>query len=185
MESQKESLFKNLFDENGPKLVLFANKYVLDLAIAKDMVQESFLALWERIDNFTHQKAILSFLYISTKNNCLNYLKKKEKIQFGISEDLSGDDFFYQNYLKVEYAQIIHHYISCLPQKQKEALILHYFKGYSHQEIAEHLDISINTVHTHLKRARLFLKKKLIGMTLKSLLLLVFIQQLLILFLKR
>lgn len=158
---QKNALFKKIFEDNGRNLVLFANKYVKDQESAEDIVQDAFLSLWERIHKFSNEKAIKSFLYITTKNKCINFLKRNGKLKEAALEQMSSEDFFHENYIKVEHAHLIHNTIARLPDMQKEVFIRSYLYEQPRDEIAEHFGITLNTIQTHLKRAKTFLRNNL------------------------
>ena len=70
----KRKEFQQLFESSYPMLCLFAQKYVQDMDVAADMVQDAFLKLWEG-EEFVNESAAKSFLYTEIRNNCLNYLK--------------------------------------------------------------------------------------------------------------
>ena len=62
--------------------------------------------------------------------------------------------------LEPQSSEVLEHVLS-LPQKYKDVVYLHYYEGYSAVEIAKMLHKSVNTVYTHLARARSMLKERL------------------------
>ncbi|HYJ37356.1 MAG TPA: sigma-70 family RNA polymerase sigma factor, partial [Chitinophagaceae bacterium] len=71
-----EAGFNYFFQQFHAPLCYFATRLVNDQQAAEDIVEESFIKLWDRHARFSNIKAIKSFLYITTKNSCLNYLKR-------------------------------------------------------------------------------------------------------------
>ena len=59
-------------------LIIFSEKYVQDLSIAKDVVQSVFIKVWEKEVVFIHENSIKSYLYTAVRNKSLDYLKSKD-----------------------------------------------------------------------------------------------------------
>ena len=69
--------YKNLFEKLYSSLCLFANKYLDNLELSRDIVQDVFIKIWEDKIEFNDENTIKSYLYTSVKNRCLYYLKSK------------------------------------------------------------------------------------------------------------
>lgn len=149
--------YKNLFDSTYPAMCLFAVKYVKDLDIAKDIVQDVFIKIWELKVVFQNENAVKSFLYTSIKNKSLDYLKSryvKNTETFSMADiTLVEDDSFFMNEVIVaEVSYTIQNAIATLPPKCAEILKLS-IQNFKNEEIAEQLNISINTVKAQKKIA--------------------------------
>src|SRR5690606_7164495 len=57
------------------RLLFFAQKYVKDYQIAEEVVGDVFVKVWERRTSFSSLNRLRAFLYIATKNRCLNALR--------------------------------------------------------------------------------------------------------------
>ena len=68
--------FKALFNAYFPALCLYAERIVSDSDAAKDVVQEVFIKLLKSNAMFENEKAIKAYLYILTRNSCLDSIKK-------------------------------------------------------------------------------------------------------------
>src|SRR3954464_4000949 len=68
--------FAEIYNRFYDPLVLFARKYLFDPFVAEDIVTELFLKYWQKQDQFSSPVAIKSFLYISTRNACINHNQK-------------------------------------------------------------------------------------------------------------
>src|SRR5438876_1059349 len=68
--------FTATFNHYYHPLVFFARKLLHDATAAEDIVTEIFLKYWQKQNNFNSLPAIKTFLYISTRNACLNYLQR-------------------------------------------------------------------------------------------------------------
>ncbi|TAJ13966.1 RNA polymerase sigma-70 factor [Marinilabiliaceae bacterium JC017] len=159
--------FKEIFEKYHPGLCLFAESFVTDSLVASDMVQEAIIELWKKRLTFNNEKAIKSFLYTVTRNNCLNHLKHSRVKQAYNSQVLESEVFFRDQIIEQETYQLIHAAIGELPKQGKRIIKLS-LAGLKNPEIALRLDISVNTVKSvkanaikllrvHLKKRSLFL----------------------------
>jgi RNA polymerase sigma-70 factor (ECF subfamily) len=148
--------FKKLFDSYFPSLCVFANRFVNDEDLSKDMVQEVFLKVWNSATEFESEKSLKVYLYLATKNTCFDYLKKEKRKQQGgnINTDqlhdagYINDDDVVLDIIREETYRQLEDAIELLPEKAREVLRLN-LKSLTNQEIADELNISINTVKTH------------------------------------
>jgi len=163
--------FKQFFESFYPSVCVFAKKYLNDLNLAEDIAQESFIEFWKHEGDFPDLKAMKGFIYTVTRNKCLNYIKLK-----GIREDILKKEFstkenFYELILEEETYRIVHQAVSKLaPQSSK--IVLLSLEGNKNQEIAQNLNISVNTVKTLKKNAykelRILLKDNVFAFLLLS-----------------
>ena len=155
--------FREVFDEYFHALSAFGYRYVPDPPAVEDMVQEAFISFWEKRKDFMHINALKSFLYTSVRNKCLNHLKHqsvRKKHEDALVYELESDHSFSQQVIEEEvYSELLAE-IKNLPDSAQEIMILA-LNGMKNQEIADELNISINTVKTQKKIAYSKLKQKL------------------------
>ncbi|MCH4552267.1 MULTISPECIES: RNA polymerase sigma-70 factor [Aestuariibaculum] len=149
--------FKAYFDDQYMSLCLFAHKYIGDLELSKDIVQDVFVKIWEDKITFKSENSIKTYLYTSVKNKCLDYLKSKtykstNKLSDADIQKLETEPFFMREVAVQETSKIIHQAIATLPKKCAEILLLS-IQDYSNQDIANELNISVNTVKAQKKIA--------------------------------
>ncbi len=159
----KKSAFRDLFDYYFSALAAFGYKYVSDSVIVEDMVQEVFIACWEKRADFSHINALKSFLYTSVRNKCLNHLKHQavqKKHENALVYELESDHRFANHVIEEETFNLLHAEIRDLPRSAQEIMMLA-LNGLKNQEIADELDISLNTVKTQKKIAYSKLKGRL------------------------
>lgn len=157
-----EYAYRVLFDRYYDVLNNFACKYVDDIAVSEDIVQDVFYNLWEKRESHSDINSLKSYLYSSVKNKCLNHLqhnKVKEKY-LNSEKKKQSDEFFLNQILEEEVYQILRDAIKTLPEQTKDVYELSLL-GYSNPEIAERLDLSIDSVKSHKKRGKKFLKERL------------------------
>ncbi len=160
INSEKD--FKKLFEEYYRPLFIYAKSLLKNENEANDIVQECFYNLWKNRTTL-EIKSISGFLYTDVRHKCLNFFKhqkiKEKYISFEESRaDESIDSMlpFYEQELMRRVSNLIEQ----LPKQQKESLIYR-MSGDSIPEISEKMGISMNTVRTHLKKARKFLRSQL------------------------
>lgn len=130
-------------------------------ADAEDAVQEVLLRLWNHLGEVKVSKA-RAWLYRTTRNHCLDMLRQRARVEAvvmvgggemeamadaGCGEpDLAADAETLRRRMDVA--------LQALPHNLRSVFILYEVNGLRYREIAEHLDIPINSVKVHLLRAR-------------------------------
>lgn len=157
--------FKCAFDSLYGPLCLFINRFIHHLPAAEDIVQESFLTLWNHHEEMTSAAHIKSFLYLTSRNTALDYLKH-EKIRNSYNEqaiiELSETENFTYFVIEEEVEYILLKTQENLPRQCKQIFILA-MQGKSNEDIAKQLDISVNTVKTQKKIAYKKMKQYISG----------------------
>lgn len=160
IQNQNSFVFKRLFEENYEELVNYAHNYLYDKDRSEDVVQEVFIHLWERSSEIDLKSSLKGYLYAMVRNRCLNVLKaikitddaKMIDLQSLVSSSYEFDAF------SDEDLNILHHrllkIVERLPSKMQKIVKLRFIDNYKYADIAEEMDISINTVKTQLKRAK-------------------------------
>lgn len=154
-------VFEKIFKEFYRPMFLFAEAYVMDSQIAEDIVQDIFLKILNNKVIVT--TSIKSYLFRAVKNNSLDYLKKYN-IEDQYNYLLYDSCFYSGNFdsdLDIELEEKVKKAIEILPDKCSEILKMSLYQSYSYKEIAEELDVSVNTVKTQIKRAHKQLREEL------------------------
>lgn len=164
VNAKNKDSWKILFDRYYPSLCSYVNKFVNNNEAAQDVVQEVFIGIWNSKQEFNDIKNLTYFLYRSCYNRALNHIRDQKsrdnKIEFIEDKGTFESEEVYEETLKEEVVRQLYFHINELPDQQKEILLLR-LKGYRWNEIAEELNISINTVKTYRKRAFLYLSSKM------------------------
>lgn len=155
--------FEQVFWEMSPKLYRFALTYTMNEDMAEDIVQDTFMHLWAVAASLSDDTNVSSYLYSSVKNSCLNYYKHfqvEDSNRTKLTEAL-----VYLGSLEYEddggLFEKVQACLQQLPEQQCKVLELKIFQGMSYKEIAEELQVSEVTVHTHVKRAYKFIRESL------------------------
>ncbi|MDM5248001.1 sigma-70 family RNA polymerase sigma factor [Lysinibacillus sp. G4S2] len=156
---EKDFILEKIMIEYGNELVRWAFSYVKDTEIAKDVVQNTFIKCYKNLDSFRFDGQIKTWLYRITINECKDYLKswnyKMVQVKSFINETAksilpSTEKTVIDKYNKAE----IKDTIFSLPKVYREVVYLYYYDSLKTEEIAEVLDIPVNTVKTRLRRAK-------------------------------
>jgi len=167
-----EKGFKMIFESYHRQLIYLAQGIIPYSTEIEDIVQEAFLKLWDRRENFAHLDAIKSFLYICVKNTCLNHLKHdkvSDKYRSRLDK-FSDEQNVMLKMIEAEVLQDIHMAIKKLPLGCQKVVYYGYFKEMTNNEVANKLNVSVNTVKTQKMRAlkglKLILKDLPLGFVL-------------------
>nr|WP_164732342.1 RNA polymerase sigma-70 factor [Allomuricauda oceanensis] len=149
--------YKVLFDTHHVALCLFCNRYLNDLDMAKDVVQEIFIKVWNQKTVFKSQNTVKSYLYTAVKNRSLDVLKSKRyksKCDLSIEaiQSMETASFFSSELLLQETARLVDDAVNTLPLRCKKIIKLSLL-GYKNGEIANELKITLNTVKAQKKIA--------------------------------
>ncbi|MFV0376756.1 MAG: RNA polymerase sigma factor [Mangrovibacterium sp.] len=153
--------FKIFFEEHYSSFCVLANYYLPDSAEGADIVQEAFVSVWNKRADIRDTRAAKAYLYKHIKNRCLNCIRDTKRRQGIIGESHDLSHFNHDKVIEQETYELIYKAIKNLsPQNQQ--VIEYSLDGLSNKEIAEKLNISINSVKTNKQRAFQKLRKLLI-----------------------
>ncbi|ARS40236.1 hypothetical protein CA265_11465 [Sphingobacteriaceae bacterium GW460-11-11-14-LB5] len=156
-----EQLFKKLY----PRLCDFACYLLKDKELAEDMVQDAFMVYLEQRENVsTNFNAVKSFLYTAIKNACLNKIRHNNVVDLYNKKNplnIYTDPEILEGIIHAEVIAEIYDKINALPPGCAMVIRYGYLEGLSNSEIADRMNISINTVKSQKKRALVLLKMHL------------------------
>ena len=140
--------FGEFFNENFPFLVMFADKYLEDMDLAADVAQEAFIQLWRFEGEFESLEKAKGFLYTTARHLALNQLKHGRIVEeYAKILEKETDIFFRDQIIEEETYQLVHRAVNQLAEQSRKIIRLS-LQGYSNQEIADQLHISVNSVRT-------------------------------------
>ena len=146
------------------RLISTAFKFVKDLQIAEDLVQDSFIKSFKSIDSFREDSTFYTWIYRITINTSKNYLVSKKKKDELLQTDFSkAEDYVIgavdqdtpeDLYQASELQNIIIQSLNELGDDTKTALTLREFDGLSYEQIAEVVNCPVGTVRSRIFRGR-------------------------------
>jgi RNA polymerase sigma-70 factor (ECF subfamily) len=164
LKNNDSRVFDHLFNEYYTQLQYFAERLIGNREEAQDIVITVFRKFWSIKDNFETANNIKAFLYISVRNQCLDYLRYRQRFNEVKKEYethlLTAGELKQADHLVIETDLInrIYQEVQKLPNRCREIFILTYFKGLKTKEIASRLQISESAVTTQRSLAIKYLK---------------------------
>jgi RNA polymerase sigma-19 factor, ECF subfamily len=147
-----ESAFTQVYLHFGKKLILFGVSLVRSKEIAEELVEDVFVKLWANRHNITNIENLTVYLYIAVKNKALNKLSQKANELIAAPFDYLDttiDKFAADPYdlmITAEMMARMYHVIEALPPRCKMIFKLIREDGLKYKEVAEILNISVNTI---------------------------------------
>lgn len=162
LKREDRSAFRELFDAYYDALILFANHLLNNAEAAEDVVQDCFVDFWVS-RRFEHlDSGIGKYLFQSVKHAALNNLRgyrRREKHHASMQQEMKEEAETAETYN--EELEILYAAIRQLPEERRKIFTLICLEGKKYQEVADMLQISINTVKTQMGRSFQFLRQTL------------------------
>ncbi len=149
------SAFEELVTRYQHKLYGFALSIVHDHAIAQDVVQESFIRLYKTIDRIDTTKKFSSYFYTIARNAAISLLRqRRQHVPLDVIKDVPSGHLVDDQYMEQEKKAWIRAALRRLDAKYHNVISLYYFEDLSYEEISRKLRLPVNTIRTHLRRAK-------------------------------
>lgn len=164
------SFYKTIVERLWPRLFKFCCIYTQDEEVAKDIVQEAFLSLWENRYKLSEETILITYLMVICRNKCYNFIRdKRNKTSTELTDDLiylKANEYSLENKssLLLETEDLhtaILNALSSLRPKTREIFYLRYYEGLVINEISQKTNLADKTVEYHLSRAIKELQNKL------------------------
>jgi RNA polymerase sigma-70 factor (ECF subfamily) len=170
-----------LFAEFYERLVYFAFQLIKDRDQAEDIVQEAFIKYWDQRDSVLRNKiAIKNFLYTTVRNASLNSIRHDKIVEGYVQQHNTAEPEeapVIDAIIAAETISGLHAAVNELPENYRIVSVMGYLEGKKNHEIADELDISVNTIKKQKQKALQLLRLKLEPEMLVLLIALAFILQ--------
>lgn len=148
----------SLFEEYYQALVYFAFRMIRSREDAQDIAIESFAKLWEKREGFENYQNIKGFLYLTTRNACIDYFRRTQKDRLLKSALHHLSDTFQEEttgleQIRAETLRKITEEMEKLPQQCRSVFELSVIRGLKSRQIADQLNISVSNVTSQKSRA--------------------------------
>ncbi|RLD86226.1 MAG: RNA polymerase sigma factor [Bacteroidetes bacterium] len=147
--------YNRCVDDHADGLYRFLLKNIKDKELARDLVQESFMKLWEKRKEVEHKKS-KSYLFTTGYHTMIDFIRKNNRIVSYDTVEYSEES---HNKGYSDLKEILNEAVEKLPVDQKSVVLLRDYEGYSYKEIAKITNLTESQVKVYIYRARLFLKK--------------------------
>ncbi|NER09863.1 RNA polymerase sigma-70 factor, ECF subfamily [Muriicola jejuensis] len=134
-------------------------KYSRNKMEAEDNLHDSFLTIYDKIDQFEFKGSFEGWLKRITVNTVLQKYRKEQYMNV-VSENIKEEEELEYEYADVQLSTLLQ-YVQELPTKYRLTFNLYVLDGYTHKEISELLGTSTGTSKSNLSRAKMILKEKL------------------------
>jgi len=160
------SAFDVIYKKYSRRLYGFVFRYVKQEADTEEIVQQVFMKIWQSREKINIYSSFESFLFTIAHNGMVNLLKKRATEQRYVEhiKSLQHVEEAYELTDEIHYKELkqkLQYLMNELSPRQREIFQLSREEGLSHKEIAEKLNISVNTVKNHLVAILSFFKSKL------------------------
>ena len=148
-----EALFKRYYD----RLLYFAWQYVHDKETARDLVQDAFITYWNNAGSVSSAETqIRNYLYVTVKNACLKHLRHNgvvDRFHTTLDPDPAEEALGASRIIRAEVIGEIYRVIENLPEPYRRISQMGYIEGLKNQEIADRLQVPLNTVKSQKQKA--------------------------------
>ncbi|TDS13181.1 RNA polymerase sigma factor [Sphingobacterium paludis] len=163
LQQGKETALCFFMDQYATALQFFAFKFIRDKEASSEIVSDAFVKLWERRSTFESTANLKSFLYLVTRNTCLDHLKQSRNKyahdETFLQELVCGDADILQKIIYTELVALVVQEVKRLPKQQAQVFQLSVMEGRDTAEICEELHTTANAVYFARSKAVAALKK--------------------------
>lgn len=158
----KQHAFKKLYDLYADYALRTAYAITNNQNHAADIVQETFIKVYRNIEKFDEERPFKPWFYQILLNESKRYMKKQNKQAIPIESEEMLDYFHEEEYEDYEH---LDRALDQLSEMHRTVLTLKYMNEFTEREIAQMLDLNVNTVKSRLYKGRQRLKSVIGGVT--------------------
>jgi RNA polymerase sigma factor (sigma-70 family) len=152
-----------LYDMYSASLYGVIVRIVIDTAVAEDVLQESFVKIWQSFSSYSAEKGrLFTWMVNIARNLSIDKIRSKDFKNQTKNQELENNVTFIDEQKNTVYKPEllgIRDLVQKLKPEQKSILDLVYFKGYTHVEAADELGVPLGTIKTRLRMAIQQLRK--------------------------
>jgi RNA polymerase sigma-70 factor (ECF subfamily) len=165
-QSGADTAFEELVRRHQQRVFALVGSILRKQEDVEDIAQQVFLKVYLSIKKFDQRAAFSTWLYKITVNECWDYLRKKKVRPLVYESDLSVEQVSRLDGIisadrmapgpgeRLEVKDLLEQMLDKLPEQDRQLLVLKEVEGFSVQELAEILNLNVNTVKVRLFRAR-------------------------------
>lgn len=159
-----QKVFDDLFRCYYQSLCIYARRYLSDMDLAEELVQDIFVKFWEKRNSIQQASTIKTYLYTSVRNRCIDYIRKENVKKKYANEVINNSTITNEPEILPDKELInqIKKAIKQLPKQRRKIFQMNRFYGLKYKEIALKLNLSPKTVENQigiaLKQLRELLK---------------------------
>jgi RNA polymerase sigma-70 factor (ECF subfamily) len=166
LKQYNNNAYTHLYQHYKGAIFTIIKQVIADDAIAEDVLQEVFVNVWNNIEKYDASKGrLFTWLLNVARNMAISKTRSKNFKSFEKNDAienyvdyLESKDSEQLNINKIGLRKEVHN----LKNDYKNVIELAYFNGFTHEEIAKHLEIPVGTVKTRLRNAVIELRKQFV-----------------------
>lgn len=151
-----ELAFRILFHRYRSKLYKFSLRYVKSVDVAEDIIQDAFLKIWEQRQALQPELSFEAYLFRISRNQIFNEFKKSSRLaafEAFTLQNITDNRQTEWEVIAQNYQELLHSALELLPPQRRQIFQLSRIEGLSHEEIAQQLNLSKNTIKVQINKA--------------------------------
>jgi RNA polymerase sigma-70 factor (ECF subfamily) len=160
LKQREPSVMGELYDRYGKLAFSLIYRIVRDIGVAEDLVQETFLRVWNRSQGFDAERGALGpWLLAVARNRAIDYVRSsggkmsRGALELEAAEHPAVFVNFEAEVLSQDRARRVRGALGRLNENQRHVIELAYFEGLSQSEMAERMGQPLGTVKTWVRTA--------------------------------
>jgi len=163
LKSQDTLAIRALYDMYSGALLGVISRIIPQIEVAEDLLQETFIKIWNSADSYDNTKGrLFTWMMNIARNLSIDKLRSKDFRNSGKNQDIENNVDFIDAQKKVTFnADLLglKEMVTSLKPEYNNVVQMVYFKGYTHVEAAEELNLPLGTVKTRIRMAIMELRK--------------------------
>ena len=153
---------KTFFDKFAPKMMTVCLRYMKSSEEAEDMLQDGMIKVFNYLDRYKNEGSLEGWIRRIIVNTCLDQIRKNAKlIEVQITNEVEHKVTPHDNVFEHIAAEQLLALIQKMPDGYRVVFNMFAIEGFSHQEIAQHLNITESTSKSQYLRARAYLRERI------------------------
>ncbi|HZY35110.1 MAG TPA: sigma-70 family RNA polymerase sigma factor [Mucilaginibacter sp.] len=163
LKNREKIAIEALYDMYSSSLYGVISRIIADTATAEDLLQETFVKIWNSFSAYNAEKGrLFTWMVNIARNLAIDKIRSKDFKNQGKNQELENNVTFIDERRNTVYNPEllgVKDLVETLKPEQRSIVELVYFKGYTHVEAAEELDVPLGTIKTRLRTAIMLLRK--------------------------
>lgn len=163
LKGQETIAIQALYDMYSAALLGVISRIIQQSEVAEDLLQETFIKIWNSADSYDSSKGrLFTWMINVARNLAIDKLRSKDFRNATKNQDLENNVDFIDSQKKITFNADtlgLRDMVTALKPEFNDVLDMVYFKGYTHVEAAEELNLPLGTVKTRIRMAIMELRK--------------------------
>lgn len=149
--------FESIYASTYYSVYRFVRQYIKDEDTIKDILQDSYIRLWEKLETLQDDEKMLPLLRTIVMHTTIDHMRKASREHRRIMIFHGQQELVYSTDKAMDAKEALaayHRSVNALPEKCRQVYQLIHEEGLSYKEVAQRLNISFHTIKYHVTRAR-------------------------------